>query len=54
MKLKTNPHPNIVEYSGNYILQETRSNYQTQRKGYIQMEKGLTNLKEFLQFKKEK
>ena len=53
-KLKINPHPNIVEYKGSYILQEQKNNYQTQRKGYIQMEKGLTNLKEFLQFKKEK
>jgi serine/threonine protein kinase len=52
-KLKANPHPNIVEYKGHYILEESR-NGNTMKKGYIQMEKCKVNLKEYLFYKKEK
>ena len=51
-KLKCNPHPNIVEYRGSYCLQE-RTHMKKQR-GYIQMEKGITNLKEYLEHRRER
>lgn len=47
-KIRTNPHPNIVEYRGSFILQEQKGSINTFKKGYIQMEKGLANLKTFL------
>jgi len=47
-KIKINPHPNIVEYRGSYCLQEQRGNFSVQKKGYIQMEKGIANLKTYL------
>ena len=50
-KLKANPHPNIVEFRGSYCLQER--NHFRHRKGYIQMEKGITSLKEFLEHRKQ-
>ena len=51
-KIKTNPHPNIVEYRGNYVLQEQRGNVNTIKKGYIQMEKGMANLKTYISQRK--
>ena len=51
-KLKANPHPNIVEFRGSYCLQD-RTHLKA-RKGYIQMEKGITNLKEYLAHRKER
>lgn len=47
-KIRCNPHPNIVEYRGSYILQEQRGSINTYKKGYIQMEKGVANLKTYL------
>jgi serine/threonine protein kinase len=47
-KIKHNPHPNIVEYRGSYILQEQKGHMHSYKKGYIQMEKGITNLKTYL------
>lgn len=47
-KIRANPHPNIVEYRGSYILQETKGAFNTVKKGYIQMEKGIANLKTYL------
>jgi serine/threonine protein kinase len=47
-KIRSNPHPNIVEYRGSFILQEQKGAINTFKKGYIQMEKGLANLKTYL------
>ena len=47
-KIKSNPHPNIVQYRGSYILQELRGHGSSYKKGYIKMEKGITNLKTYL------
>ena len=52
-KIKVHPHPNIVEYRGNYVLQEQRGNGNIIiKKGYIQMEKGMANLKTYLSQRK--
>lgn len=47
-KIRQNPHPNIVEYRGSYILQEQKGHLGAYKKGFIQMEKGITNLKTYL------
>ena len=51
-KLKANPHPNIVEFKGSYTLIEKKTQGKSVKKGFIQMEKGLTNLKAFLSQRK--
>jgi serine/threonine protein kinase len=52
-KLKANPHPNIVDFRGSYTLIEKKTQGKTVKKGYIQMEKGLTNLKAYLSQRKD-
>ena len=51
-KLKANPHSNIVDFKGSYTLIEKKTQGKTVKKGYIQMEKGLTNLKAYLSQRK--
>ncbi len=53
LKLKSKPHRHVVDFKGWYCTKEQFSSFSSIKKGYIQMEKGITNLKDFMLSRKE-
>lgn len=47
-KIKSNPHPSFIDYYGYYITLDTRNPNNVIKTGFIQMEKGVTSLENFI------
>jgi serine/threonine protein kinase len=42
--LRKHPHHNVIEFKGSYVITQEISEFNCSRKGFIQMEKGITSL----------
>ena len=42
--LRKHPHPAVIEFKGSYVVAQELSEFNCSRKGFIQMEKGITSL----------